>query len=244
MHVSVCMWTNRADNTCVTQHLYLKTKSSPVCLKASATSACLCMTLSIMWWKWARSNNKKQTSSWDNNKLEITVNKQCGYRYTKTYIYISCLPYSIRKYISTDYSIEDVPLVEFMSLIFPCMPGQSDRRWRGSLLYLCYIFRAISFFVPIINTPNSICSSKPVRHKRGILPANTPFPHFSNQLSKATTRIRTRSHSTFNKQCDFCCCCCCCCCCFLCGKNHWMSESTQGSRMAKCEHKPVLVAIG
>ena len=125
-----------------------------------------------------------------------------------------------RKYTSTDYCIEDVPLVEFIYLMFPCMPGQSYHRRRGSLLYLCYIFQAISFFVPILNTPNSICSFKPVRHKQGILPANTPFPHFSNQLSKVTTRIRTRSHSTFNKQCDFCCCCCCCCCCFLCGNNH------------------------
>ena len=34
--------------------------------------------------------------------------------------------------------LEDVPLVEFMYLVFTRMPGESYRRGRGSLLlYLC-----------------------------------------------------------------------------------------------------------
>ena len=40
--------------------------------------------------------------------------------------------------------IEDVPLVEFMYLVFTRMPGESYRRRLGSLLlYLCYIFRGL-----------------------------------------------------------------------------------------------------
>ena len=35
---------------------------------------------------------------------------------------------------------EDVPLVEFMYLVFTCMPGESYCRWfRSLLLYLCYV---------------------------------------------------------------------------------------------------------
>ena len=35
-----------------------------------------------------------------------------------------------------------VPLVEFMDLLFTCMPGQSYRRQlRSLLLYLCYVFQ-------------------------------------------------------------------------------------------------------
>ena len=38
---------------------------------------------------------------------------------------------------------EDVPLVEFMYLVFTCMPGEScHRRLRSLLLYLCYVFWA------------------------------------------------------------------------------------------------------
>ena len=38
---------------------------------------------------------------------------------------------------------EDVPLVEFMYLLFTRMPAQSyDRRLR-SVLYLCYLIRAL-----------------------------------------------------------------------------------------------------
>ena len=39
---------------------------------------------------------------------------------------------------------EDVPLVEFMYLLFTRMPGESYRRRLSSLLlYLCYVFRAL-----------------------------------------------------------------------------------------------------
>ena len=34
----------------------------------------------------------------------------------------------------------DVPLVEFMSLVFTPMPGESYHRWLRSLLFLCYVF--------------------------------------------------------------------------------------------------------
>ena len=40
--------------------------------------------------------------------------------------------------------VDDVPLVEFMYLVFTRMPGESyRRRLRSSLLYLCYVFRAL-----------------------------------------------------------------------------------------------------
>ena len=34
-------------------------------------------------------------------------------------------------------------MVEFMYLVFTCMPGESYHRRLKSLLYLCYIFRAL-----------------------------------------------------------------------------------------------------
>ena len=37
--------------------------------------------------------------------------------------------------------IEDLPLVEFMYLVFTLMPGESYRR--RLRLYLCYVFRAL-----------------------------------------------------------------------------------------------------
>ena len=40
-------------------------------------------------------------------------------------------------------SIEDEHLVEFMYLIFTRMPGESYRQGLRSLLYLCYVFRAL-----------------------------------------------------------------------------------------------------
>ena len=43
----------------------------------------------------------------------------------------------------THYKDEDVPLVEFMYLVFTHMPGESYRRRLRSLLYLCYVFRAL-----------------------------------------------------------------------------------------------------
>ena len=36
-----------------------------------------------------------------------------------------------------------VPLMEFMYLLFTRMSGESYRRWLRSLLYMCYIFRAL-----------------------------------------------------------------------------------------------------
>ena len=38
--------------------------------------------------------------------------------------------------------VEDVSLVESVYLVFARMPRESDRRRLGSLLYLCYVFRA------------------------------------------------------------------------------------------------------
>ena len=41
-------------------------------------------------------------------------------------------------------SPEDVPLVEFMYLVFTRMPGESyRRRLRSLLMYLCHVFRAL-----------------------------------------------------------------------------------------------------
>ena len=40
--------------------------------------------------------------------------------------------------------MKDVPLVEFMYLVFPRMPGESYRRRQWSLLlYLCDVFRVL-----------------------------------------------------------------------------------------------------
>ena len=39
---------------------------------------------------------------------------------------------------------EDIPLVEFMNIVFTRTPGESYHRRLGSLLlYLCYVFRAL-----------------------------------------------------------------------------------------------------
>ena len=41
-------------------------------------------------------------------------------------------------------TFEDVPLVEFMYLVFTCTRGESYHRWHMSLLlYLCYVFWAL-----------------------------------------------------------------------------------------------------
>ena len=43
-----------------------------------------------------------------------------------------------------EFIAEDVPLVEFMYLVFICMPDEScRRRLRSVLLYLCDVFRAL-----------------------------------------------------------------------------------------------------
>ena len=41
--------------------------------------------------------------------------------------------------VSVKLMAEDVPLVEFMYLVFTRMPGESYRRWLRSLLYLCIL---------------------------------------------------------------------------------------------------------
>ena len=42
------------------------------------------------------------------------------------------------------YLLDDVPLVEFMSLVFTHMPGDSYCRWlRSLLLCLCHVFRSL-----------------------------------------------------------------------------------------------------
>ena len=42
------------------------------------------------------------------------------------------------------YLFEDVPLVEFMYLVFTRLPGERyRRRLRSLLLFLCYVFRAL-----------------------------------------------------------------------------------------------------
>ena len=38
---------------------------------------------------------------------------------------------------------EEVPLVEFIYLVFSCMPGESYRKQVRSLLFLCYVFWAV-----------------------------------------------------------------------------------------------------
>ena len=54
-------------------------------------------------------------------------------------------------YIPCIYKFEDLPLVEFMYLVFTRMPSEIyRRRLRSLVLYLCYVFR------PLIN---SLCTS-------------------------------------------------------------------------------------
>ena len=42
---------------------------------------------------------------------------------------------------------EDVPVVEFMYLLFAHMLGESYCRWLSSLLFLCYVFRGLLFLL-------------------------------------------------------------------------------------------------
>ena len=48
-----------------------------------------------------------------------------------------------RMYSGGVYVQEDVPLVEFMYRAFTRIPVKSYRRRLRSLLYLCYVFRAL-----------------------------------------------------------------------------------------------------
>ena len=48
---------------------------------------------------------------------------------------------TVKSAVRFSLACEDVPLVEFMCLVFTRMPGESYRRRLGSLLlYLCYVF--------------------------------------------------------------------------------------------------------
>ena len=57
----------------------------------------------------------------------------------------SCVRILLGSYLKKKFfKVEDVPLVEFMYLVFKCMPGESYRRQLWSLLlYLCYVFWAL-----------------------------------------------------------------------------------------------------
>ena len=49
----------------------------------------------------------------------------------------------IQAYLSLTSIQVDVPMVEFMYLVFALIPGESyRRRLRSLLFYLCYVFRA------------------------------------------------------------------------------------------------------
>ena len=53
-------------------------------------------------------------------------------------VYVPCI------YTHARWDFEDVPLVEFMYLVFTRMPGESyHRQPRSLLLYLCYLFQAL-----------------------------------------------------------------------------------------------------
>ena len=54
-----------------------------------------------------------------------------------------CLKCRVHNYATGGYPFEDVPLVEFMYLVFTRMPAESYRRRLRSMLYLCYLFRAL-----------------------------------------------------------------------------------------------------
>ena len=61
----------------------------------------------------------------------------------------SCWLNLIRNVDVIESVIEDVPLVEFMYLVFTRMPGESYRRRLGPLLlYLCDVFRALINSLP------------------------------------------------------------------------------------------------
>ena len=72
--------------------------------------------------------------------------------------FILCLCFRVKK-------SEDVPLVEFMYLVFTRMAGERCRRRLGSLLYLCWVFRALinslvcCFWVIIVHMQTDISFS-------------------------------------------------------------------------------------
>ena len=64
--------------------------------------------------------------------------------------------YAVTKNIGQNLeSYKDVPLMEFMYLVFTRMPDESyRRRLRSLLLYLCYVFRGLIFNAKIIGGSN------------------------------------------------------------------------------------------
>ena len=60
--------------------------------------------------------------------------------------------YNMSLFSSSSFSQnEDVPLVEFMYLVFTRMPGESyRRRLRSLLLFLCYVFRADELMLNVL----------------------------------------------------------------------------------------------
>ena len=59
-----------------------------------------------------------------------------------------------------EYVFEDVPLVEFMYLVFTCMPGESYCRWlRSLLLCSCDVFRALINSLCLLYLFVSVCLS-------------------------------------------------------------------------------------
>ena len=48
---------------------------------------------------------------------------------------------------------EDVPLVEFLVLVFTCMPGESYHKWLRSLLCLCVTWLSLPHDIAVITVP-------------------------------------------------------------------------------------------
>ena len=103
------------------------------------------MRLSANVYTWLRASG---TSLWLRSRIEInwrffSLTLFTSYCYFFTLLYSSScsgfFPLWPKSFLS-----EDVPLVEFMHLVFTRMPGESNGRRLGSLLlYLCYVFRAL-----------------------------------------------------------------------------------------------------
>ena len=52
--------------------------------------------------------------------------------------------------------LEDVPLVEFLVLVFTCMPGESYYRWLRSLLCLCVTWLSLPHDIAVITVPKPV----------------------------------------------------------------------------------------
>ena len=79
----------------------------------------------------------------------------CTHMYTWSFIHVFTQQ-SFCEQVLLVYTTDDVPLVEFMYLVFTCMPGESYCRWLRSLLYLCYAFwvlinSLVCYFTPLMS---------------------------------------------------------------------------------------------